>query len=233
MTAARQMLRYAHPLAIGVAALVVSGVLVHAAAGELSGVLSGVVAVCVITPPLVAQTPRLPDSAAAVAAVSLASCAAWSVSSGCLSTQICLCGVVVGAVLTAQVTIISVARRCRATANTASALSTVLGAAWLSWPLWLRHAPPLLVRLHPLLNVNGLLVDQFGVWTEQPLAYRVMVLGQDVPYALPTSPWACIAAHVGLASAVLVVGWTGRGSSRMASRSTNQIEAAAAPANTE
>ena len=38
-----------------------------------------------------------------------------------------------------------------------------------------------------------------GIWSEQPLAYRIGVFGQDVGYVLPTSVWPATIAHGGLA----------------------------------
>ncbi len=116
----------------------------------------------------------------------------------------------------------------------AAATAVVLSVGWMAWPLWLTTAPPLLVRVHPLLAVNGVLAGQFGAWTELPVAYRVMSLGQDAAYTLPGSPAWCVAAHFGLgltAIALSTARWRSTGAAgggRVASRSTNQIDPAAA-----
>jgi hypothetical protein len=95
----------------------------------------------------------------------------------------------------------------------ASALTTVIALAWLTWPIWLSawidqpsvvRAMNFLVPLHPLLALNGLLA-QLGVWGESPLMYQLTSLGQDVPYSLPRSIAMCAGAHVLLGGALLLV----------------------------
>ena len=95
----------------------------------------------------------------------------------------------------------------------ASALSTVIALAWLTWPIWLSawiEQPGLarvmnwLVPLHPLLALNGLL-PHLGVWGESPLMYQLTSLGQDIPYSLPNSIAFCAGAHLLLGSALLLV----------------------------
>lgn len=77
--------------------------------------------------------------------------------------------------------------------------------AWLFWPIWLRAAPPLLVAVHPLLALNGVLSARLGFWTEQPVFYQITSLGQDVPFQLPTTPWACVGAQAGVAMVMLTI----------------------------
>ena len=100
----------------------------------------------------------------------------------------------------------------------ASALSIVIVLAWLTWPIWLSawvdrvavvrvvHA---LVPVHPLLAMNGLLVD-LGVWGEGPLMYQLTSLGQDVPYSLPSSIAMCAGAHLLLGGALLLLSAAGK-----------------------
>ena len=75
----------------------------------------------------------------------------------------------------------------------ASAAAVLLGAAWLTWPVWGSTLPGAggLAGYHPLFAANGLLTD-LGIWTERPLAYRLTAFGQDVPYALPSPAAACV-----------------------------------------
>jgi hypothetical protein len=100
----------------------------------------------------------------------------------------------------------------------ASALTTVLAVAWLTWPIWLsawiEHAAVVraidwLVPFHPLLAMNGLLV-RLGVWGEGPLMYQLTSLGQDVPYSLPSSIAWSAGAHVLLGGALLLLSAAGK-----------------------
>lgn len=85
--------------------------------------------------------------------------------------------------------------------TSAIAVTIALGLLWLGSPVWLSEAlvrhpgwiTPL-VHTHPLLALNGQLVE-LGFWTHRPLAYRVMSLGQDVPYSLPSSVWPAVGAY--------------------------------------
>jgi hypothetical protein len=95
----------------------------------------------------------------------------------------------------------------------ASALTTVIGLAWLTWPIWLSawidHPSVVgvigwLVPLHPLLALNGLLAH-LGVWGESPLMYQLTSLGQDVPYNLPHSIAMCAGTHLLLGGALLLL----------------------------
>jgi hypothetical protein len=78
----------------------------------------------------------------------------------------------------------------------ASALVTLLGLLWLTWPVWLSHAllsksgdtlVAWLVPAHPLFAINAVLIH-FDTWDRLPLAYsRLTVLNQDVSYSLPSA----------------------------------------------
>jgi hypothetical protein len=81
----------------------------------------------------------------------------------------------------------------------ASALVTILALAWLSWPVW---ASPWIagraviwpVALHPLFALNAA-CPNWGIWTEQRIAYGLTNLGQDARYQLPASILPCVAVH--------------------------------------
>jgi hypothetical protein len=45
-----------------------------------------------------------------------------------------------------------------------------------------------------MMSINGILKD-LGDWTEQPIAYYLTTLGQDVQYRMPTSAWPMIGMH--------------------------------------
>ena len=77
-------------------------------------------------------------------------------------------------------------------------LAAIVGLLWLSCPVWLMHHLPMawmqrIIDVHPLFVLNS--VTKLGVWTESPIAYRLMNLNQDVYYAMPSTPLWGIAFH--------------------------------------
>ena len=93
-------------------------------------------------------------------------------------------------------------RRVGASASVSAGMSALLGALWLSCPVWLFHhlthlgADGLvrgIVAIHPLFALNGLL--DLGNWTEMGRAYHLLQLNQDVPIALPATIWPSVAVH--------------------------------------
>jgi len=100
----------------------------------------------------------------------------------------------------------------------ASAVVVMIALAWLTWPIWLSgwidrpsvvRAIDWLVPVHPLLALNGLLAH-LGVWGEQRLMYQLTSLGQDVPYAFPSTIAPATLAHLLLGGALLLLA-RGRG----------------------
>ena len=93
-----------------------------------------------------------------------------------------------------------------------AAMVTLLAWAWLLWPIWLGPTlasravspPTWLTAVHSLFAVNAT-ATSLGVWTQQPLAYQLTPLGQDVAYALPASVWPCALAQAVAAGLVLLV----------------------------
>ena len=92
--------------------------------------------------------------------------------------------------------------------------------AWLTWPIWMaphwtnpavaRLLDPL-VAVHPLLAINGAGLD-LGPWSHAPIAYRYLLnLGQDVPYAMPSSAWPAVAVHALTAAVLLGIARARRG----------------------
>jgi hypothetical protein len=83
-------------------------------------------------------------------------------------------------------------------ANLASAFATITALAWLAAPIWMSAnvSPSIMQRMtaaHPLIAINGV-VAHLGIWTEQPMMYRLSSLGQDVAYQFP-SAWLVAAIH--------------------------------------
>ena len=94
----------------------------------------------------------------------------------------------------------------------------ILMLLWLFWPVWLSErlsGHDLLVNwlaaLHPLLAINGQLLDQ-AIWTERPLMYGWTGLNQDVPFAIPTTVIWCVLLHAALGAVLLIISkWSRNG----------------------
>ena len=110
-------------------------------------------------------------------------------------------------------------------------LVSFVGIAWLAWPIWLApqlvawqvEPPRLAVGLHPLFATNAAELGR-GIWTEQPNAYALTPLGQDLAYALPSSAWPAAACHgvIGCVCIALAV-FRDRRRRRRRSRSTDEF----------
>ena len=104
-------------------------------------------------------------------------------------------------------------RRLGASAGVSAGMSALLGALWLSCPVWLFHHLTHMgadgwvrgiVAIHPLFALNGLL--DLGNWTEMGRAYHLLQLNQDVPIALPATIWASVAVHGVVGVALWIAG---------------------------
>jgi hypothetical protein len=121
------------------------------------------------------------------------------------------CYLVLDALVLAAGGVAVMLRRLGAGAIGAGAIVTVLGTAWMLWPIWLSPAlhgatgeqiVAWLVPAHPIFAANGVLRTTLGYWAEQGIAYHYTSLSDDVTYAVPDSVLACVLAH----GAVGVVG---------------------------
>lgn len=102
-----------------------------------------------------------------------------------------------------------------------------IGFAFLTWPIWLsQHLSSQtfglnwLVRLHPGLAINTALQSTYGIWSEQPFAYRFTNLNQDIAYTLPGIGW-CIGGLILLSVPALVGTFWNRSFSRSMSGACN------------
>jgi hypothetical protein len=86
----------------------------------------------------------------------------------------------------------------------AATVTSILGFAWLSWPVWLSphlqgetgvRVAGALVFAHPIFALNALLSPPLEIWTHMPVMYRLTTLGQDLAYQLPGGIAWCIAIH--------------------------------------
>src|SRR5688500_1007520 len=193
----------AWPFVIAAAAVA----LCYAAAGNTLGFYLGpVMALALILPVMVAAPPRVSHALIVAAALVDAVGLAWLLAVfGPILTfaQWLACYIVLAAYAFALTALTRV---------TAAWAATIVGVAWLTWPLW--AAPFLGITLarwltpaHPLMAVNRVVLAEHGAWLQQPLMYHHATLGQDVPYALPRSVWPCVVVHAVIGLLLLAPPW--------------------------
>jgi hypothetical protein len=215
----------AWPFAIAAAA---TG-LCYAAAGETLGFyLGAVMAVTLLLPVMVAAEARLRDVMIVGGTMIAAVAIGWLLSAlgpNLSFVQWLACSLLLAAYALALLGL---------TRSTAAWMATLLGVAWLTWPVWTSPflnitLARLLTPAHPMLTINAVLFDH-GAWLEQPLMYRYSALGQDVPYALPQSIWPCVIVHALIGLILLGPGWwRAREQSRMREAAAEPTAAAAPP----
>jgi hypothetical protein len=91
---------------------------------------------------------------------------------------------------------------------------TILGLAWLTWPIWLspqfehlsENLIDRLVSFYPPLVANGVLHHE-APWTEEQIAYQMTRLNQDTPIHLPTQIWSSAGVHAGIGVIFCGLGW--------------------------
>jgi hypothetical protein len=185
-------------LALGIASAFAS----YLASGATLGLLVGSVAfAALITPPLALAVSQRSWRALIGPAIVAGNLVVWMFS---FSIVDCIqCGLVLMAFVCALIAIVQALLMLRS-GTLAIALTTLIALAWLSFPIWLRSdRTASLVAFHPIFAMNSV-STLLGVWTQQPILYRLTTLGQDVPYALPTSIWPCVILH-GVIGLVLLI----------------------------
>jgi hypothetical protein len=186
-----------------VLAVVLAGLCYAMAGGSLGVWLCGV-AIVMLLVPAAALTERLwLERAAAGGGVVDGVAVVWLVA--VMRTEVGLlawlqCYVLLAAVAFAVWGLALMLVRARLAAVYAAAIGVMAGVAWLAWPVWLapwagEQAAALLVPAHPLFAINAVVIE-LGIWTQQAIAYGLVTLGQDVPYALPGSIWPAVLLHV-------------------------------------
>jgi hypothetical protein len=177
--------------------------------------LAGLFVLTVVLPPLVLTREQTRDRIAVSIAIASGIASGWLFASfnGTISfLQWMQCSLVLfafGALLLGMAVVLV---RCRIHSLFASAITVLLATLWLSWPIWLSptlrdHSSPAiihwLVQLNPAMAVNGVLLH-LGPWTQEPMAYHLTDLGQNVAYALPVHGLECIIAHLLLGSVLFL-----------------------------
>ncbi|MGA3067914.1 MAG: hypothetical protein ABSF29_13810 [Tepidisphaeraceae bacterium] len=122
-------------------------------------------------------------------------------------------GILLGSFSLAVAGMAALLRGFRVQAVIAAGTASLVGLAWLFWPIWL--SPQFaklsegfieaLVRVHPPLVANGVLENE-PPWTERFLAYRLTRLDQDTPMRLPTDVWPGVVLYLGVGAGFLVIG---------------------------
>jgi hypothetical protein len=90
----------------------------------------------------------------------------------------------------------------------ASGLTTLLAAAWLSWPVWTtawmtERLAATLIRAHPLFAANA--AGGFPPWPEHGVIYGMTRLGQDIAYAMPDSPLPAMALNGAIVAGAILL----------------------------
>ena len=109
---------------------------------------------------------------------------------------------------------VSVAMLTRAIGRFSEIASLLATMAWMTFPVWVspllqrgvsQSVVSMLLDVHPLIATNGIFLN-LGDWTHAPIAYaRLTTLGQDTPYAPPTTAWPAIVVHLLLAILLTLV----------------------------
>jgi hypothetical protein len=104
----------------------------------------------------------------------------------------------------------------------ASATVTIVAVAWLAWPIWTadwmtESLASRLVSVHPLFAANA--VTGLNPWPQHEVIYHLTRLGQDVPYALPTSIWPAMLLNAAIVIVCLAIAWLSRPTAAPASLS--------------
>lgn len=184
--------------------------------------LAGFLFATLLTPPLVISEPRWSDRVLALTSTLLPMSVIWlvaSLRSDSRMTELAVTLSVLAAYSLALAGLAVAFRMLRVSAAVTAFLTTILGLAWLTWPIWLSptwqgEASALTVArlgdLHPALAANAQLLH-LGNWTEQSIAYHLTDLNQNVPFAPPRTARPTILFHaaVGLGLIALSV-WAER-----------------------
>jgi hypothetical protein len=110
---------------------------------------------------------------------------------------------VIGAVAFSLLGLLMLLVCLRIPCSLAIGLLLVQSVLFLTWPVWTANLlvrfdsqwlVDLLVRIGPLFAINGA-IDLTDPFTHRPMAYRLMNLGQDIPYQMPRTIGPSVAVH--------------------------------------
>jgi hypothetical protein len=199
------------PIIVGPLLCICFTAMCNASHSALAATFGGLLVTTLVLPPLVLASDNWLIDIAVVWASTLGVACVWLVLP--ISwPQWWECGAVLISLSVAVSTTTVLLHRVGIHGAVAAAVVVVATVAWLSWPVWMspwlgghETLVNVLVAGHPLLAINGTLIDQ-GIWTERPEMYGWTALNQDVTFAMPTSVLGCVVLHggIGAASAALL-----------------------------
>jgi hypothetical protein len=189
----------------------------YRAAGATLGVfLGGVILVGLLVAPLVLAENSWRTRVAVVSVIVLPFWTAWLVATVWSQVHVREWGatcVVLAAYAVALAGLAAGLRLTRLSAVACAAAVTVIGLAWVTWPIYMSRAwngsasaggiAPF-VALNPALVINGQVFRGLGLWTEQSVAYHLTDLSQNVPYTLG-GILACVLFHGVIGGVLLTV----------------------------
>jgi hypothetical protein len=195
---------------------IAAGLSCERAAGASLGLLLGpAILITLLAPPLMLAEDALKRRLLVCAALCGGICGVWIFTAHIEFPSIIRCALVLAAYALALGGSACVLARMRVVSVLASAATTVLGLAWLTWPVWLSRMLPtsggqLFVRwsapVHPLFAINGVVRERFDAWDRYRLAYQQLTtLNQDVLYMLPRTVWPSVALHGAIGATSLVL----------------------------
>ncbi|MDB5305714.1 MAG: hypothetical protein JWM97_3263 [Phycisphaerales bacterium] len=179
----------------------------YAASGASLGLFFGpVLLVSLVAPALTLGEETLRARLIAAAGVTLGIWLVWLFAGTIGLIDALRCGLIVATWIVALTGFATLLRAAGLHAAFASTFTALLALAWLTWPVWLSHwlsgqsVPTWLTAPHPLLSLNGVLLDRFPeAWDRRDLAYRELtVLNQDILYTMPASIWPMVVFHAAL-----------------------------------
>ncbi|MDB5301916.1 MAG: hypothetical protein JWO87_3579 [Phycisphaerales bacterium] len=181
----------------------------YAASGASLGLFFGpVLLVSLVAPALTLGEETLRARLIAAAGVTLGIRLVWLFAGTINFRDALQCEIILAAWIFALTGFATLLRTAGLPAAFASALSAALALAWLTWPVWLSHSlagqsvPSWLTAPHPLLALNGVVLDRFNAWDRYELAYRdLTTLNQDILYTMPVSVWPMFIVHAALGTA--------------------------------
>lgn len=181
------------------------------------GLFLGGLVLCTILAPYAAafrDGPRNALIAAACTTLPIAAIWLWAVLTDPavhLRGYLGACGVTMAVAMAAAV-LTTVLHRAGLDAVSAAGLTVIMALLWLLAPIWLfphLQSASLLpwmqrvINVHPVFAINGAV--PLSIWSEMPIAYTIMNLNQDIPYALPASPIASILVHTAMGSLLCLI----------------------------
>jgi hypothetical protein len=187
----------------------------YGASGASLGLFFGpILLISLLAPTLTLGEQTIRARLIAVAALTLGVWLVWLIAGSINLSEAFRCGLVLAAWVFALAGFASLLNATGLHPIFAAALTAAFALAWLTWPVWLSHlltgqsASVLLTAPHPLLSLNGVLLDHFNAWDRYGLAYRdLTTLNQDILFTMPASVGPMVISHIALGSAGFAIAY--------------------------